>query len=138
MIISFSHKFVFVKTNKTAGSSFEGLLSHYLNSDDWVTSAQSREEDYRNTAIKSTKVHYLNGKNAARAVASTSMHASSLLNRNFQKQKIFKLWNPAKSIQSIGLFIPMEKAKTDSKNSKEIESVASTGSNQGKVSRSYR
>ena len=64
MIISFSHKFVFVKTNKTAGSSFEGLLSHYLNSDDWVTSAQSREEDYRKTALKGTKVHYLNGKNA--------------------------------------------------------------------------
>ena len=64
MIISNSHKFVFVKTNKTAGSSFEGLLSHYLNTGDWVTRAQKQEEQHRAAAIIANKINYLNGKNA--------------------------------------------------------------------------
>ena len=62
VIISHSHKFVFVKTNKTAGSSFEGLLSHYLNADDWATRAQKKEEEYRTAALNGNSINYLNGK----------------------------------------------------------------------------
>ena len=61
LIISHSHKFVFVKTNKTAGSSFEGLLSHYLNAGDWATRAQRAEEEYRAEAFNINSINYLNG-----------------------------------------------------------------------------
>lgn len=37
MIISHYHKFVFVKTNKTAGSSLEALLTQYLQPGDMIT-----------------------------------------------------------------------------------------------------
>ena len=64
MIISNAHKFIFIKTNKTAGSSFEGLLSHYLKAGDWVTKAQREEEEYRTAALKGAKVQYFDGKGA--------------------------------------------------------------------------
>lgn len=37
MIVSFEHNFIFLKTTKTAGTSFEIALSKYLNSDDIIT-----------------------------------------------------------------------------------------------------
>jgi hypothetical protein len=47
MIISHHHRFVFVKTNKTAGSSFEILLSEILGPDDIATKLNPSEEALR-------------------------------------------------------------------------------------------
>jgi hypothetical protein len=47
MIISHRHRFVFVKTNKTAGSSFEILLSDILGPDDIATKLEAAEEKLR-------------------------------------------------------------------------------------------
>ena len=61
MIISNSQKFVFVKTNKTAGSSIEGLLSSCLQSDDLVTRLPSDEEPIRLKFVASGSLKYLKG-----------------------------------------------------------------------------
>jgi len=62
MIISHSRKFVFVKTNKTAGSSFEGLLCHYLSDHDLITAIRLPEEkEYVGNALHQKNVHFLNG-----------------------------------------------------------------------------
>ena len=62
MIISHSRKFVFVKTNKTAGSSFEGLLCHYLSDHDLITAIRLPEEkEYVSNALYKKNVHFLNG-----------------------------------------------------------------------------
>lgn len=62
MIISHSRKFVFVKTNKTAGSSFEGLLCHYLSDHDLITAIRLAEEkEYVRNALHTKNVHFLNG-----------------------------------------------------------------------------
>jgi len=47
MIISHRHHFIFVKTNKTAGSSFEILLSNILGPDDIATKLSDAEETLR-------------------------------------------------------------------------------------------
>ena len=62
MIICHSRKFVFVKTNKTAGSSFEGLLCHYLADNDMITAINLKvERDYINTILEEKNVVRLNG-----------------------------------------------------------------------------
>jgi hypothetical protein len=65
MIISFSKKFVFVKTNKTAGSSFQALLTHHLESVDWMTAVQAGEDALIQTILKEKSIHYLNGPRAS-------------------------------------------------------------------------
>lgn len=45
MIVSHKHKFIFLKTTKTAGSSFEIALSKYCGPDDIITPQNPREEE---------------------------------------------------------------------------------------------
>ena len=47
MIISHSHKFIFVKPRKVAGTTIELRLSPYLESGDWATPIEPREEHLR-------------------------------------------------------------------------------------------
>jgi len=47
MIISHKHKFIFIKTRKTAGSSFELMLSAICGPDDILTPLSSEEEKVR-------------------------------------------------------------------------------------------
>lgn len=62
MIICHSQKFIFVKTNKTAGSSFEGLLCHHLMGNDMITAINLKEEkNYINTILKERNILLLNG-----------------------------------------------------------------------------
>ena len=58
MIISHHHKFVFVKTSKTAGTSIEWLLSLALKDGDCLTTIP--EEKQRKTLLGSKKLVYLN------------------------------------------------------------------------------
>lgn len=62
VIISHSRKFIFVKTNKTAGSSFEGLLCHYLSDHDLITAIRlPEEEQYITNALHGKNIRFLNG-----------------------------------------------------------------------------
>ena len=62
MIICHSKKFVFVKTNKTAGSSFEALLCHYLSDNDLITAINLPEErQYIDSVLNGKNVRLLNG-----------------------------------------------------------------------------
>lgn len=47
MIISHTHKLIFFKTKKTAGTSFEIALSKFLGNDDVVTPIASKDEEIR-------------------------------------------------------------------------------------------
>jgi hypothetical protein len=47
MIISHQYKFIFIKTNKTAGTSVEVALSKYCNNDDIVTPISDKDEKIR-------------------------------------------------------------------------------------------
>jgi len=47
MIISHKHKFIFIKTRKTAGSSFELMLSTICGPDDVLTPLSPEEETIR-------------------------------------------------------------------------------------------
>ena len=47
MIISHKHKFIFLKTEKTAGTSFEIALSSICGSDDIITPISPKDEAYR-------------------------------------------------------------------------------------------
>lgn len=48
MIISHEHKFIFIKTNKTAGTSVEIALSKFLGPNDIVTKISPIDEETRN------------------------------------------------------------------------------------------
>jgi len=47
MIISHEHKFIFIKTNKTAGTSIEIALSKYCGSNDIITPISDEDEEIR-------------------------------------------------------------------------------------------
>ena len=47
MIISHEHKFIFIKTNKTAGTSFEIALSRFCGPDDVITPISAQDEVMR-------------------------------------------------------------------------------------------
>tara|TARA_B100000524_G_scaffold57554_1_gene26723 strand:+ start:36 stop:767 length:732 start_codon:yes stop_codon:yes gene_type:complete len=65
VIICHSKKFVFVKTNKTAGSSFEGLLCRHLADGDYLTAIPLKEEkQYIDKVTSGTKIQFLNGPNS--------------------------------------------------------------------------
>jgi hypothetical protein len=59
MIISHAHKFVFVKTNKTAGSSIEVALSKYLKDGDVVSSLFPEEEKKRSQLIDGKALQFV-------------------------------------------------------------------------------
>ena len=47
MILSHKHKFIFIKTNKTAGTSVEIALSKFCGSDDIITKISEKDEETR-------------------------------------------------------------------------------------------
>lgn len=47
MIISHKHRFIFLKTNKTAGTSLEIALSEFCGTDDIITPISSADESIR-------------------------------------------------------------------------------------------
>lgn len=49
MLISHQHKFIFIKTKKTAGTSLEIALSKYLGADDVITPISPEDQHIRNT-----------------------------------------------------------------------------------------
>jgi len=65
MIISHHHKFVFIKTSKTAGTSIEWLLSMALKDGDCLT--RIPEEKERSSLIKTSKLVYLDDTHGIRS-----------------------------------------------------------------------
>ncbi|MGV7221974.1 MAG: sulfotransferase family 2 domain-containing protein [Nitrospinales bacterium] len=59
MIISHKHKFIFIKTPKTAGTSIEIALSKYTGIDDVITKLTSKGEELRNSLGYSGKQNYI-------------------------------------------------------------------------------
>jgi hypothetical protein len=57
MIISHEHKFIFLKTRKTAGSSIELALSHFCGSTDIVTPLSPHEETLRPVGPQNWRMH---------------------------------------------------------------------------------
>jgi len=53
MIISHQHKFIFIKTRKTAGSSIEKYLTNYLGPDDICTGSEQDGTPRKNTTVTS-------------------------------------------------------------------------------------
>lgn len=51
MIISHKHKFIFIKTKKTAGTSIEIALSSICDADDIITRISSEDEKTRKTRL---------------------------------------------------------------------------------------
>ena len=65
MIISHFHKFVFVKTNKTAGSSLEDLLMRSLMPGDLITTGTTNEEEgSKLEKLKGRDILFLDGEKA--------------------------------------------------------------------------
>ena len=50
MILSHKHQFIFIKTNKTAGTSIEIALSSICGEDDIITPIHSSDEEFRRRA----------------------------------------------------------------------------------------
>lgn len=63
MIISHKHKFIFIKTKKTAGTSIEILLSKYCGEDDIITPISPEDELIRKELQYRTAQNYLIEKN---------------------------------------------------------------------------
>lgn len=59
MIISHKHKFIFVKTRKTAGTSVEIALSRHLGPDDIITPISPDDEKLRAERCDLGPQHYL-------------------------------------------------------------------------------
>lgn len=60
MIISHKHKYIFLKTNKTAGTSVEIVLSRYCGKDDVITPISPEDEEIRrNLGYRGPQNYYL-------------------------------------------------------------------------------
>ena len=61
-IISHSKKFIFVKTNKTAGTSVEIALSKYCDENDIITQITMNDEKFREKLGYRGQQNHMNGK----------------------------------------------------------------------------
>lgn len=75
MIVSFKHRFIFIKTRKTAGTSIEIALSKYCGPDDILTPFRPEDERIR------TKLGYRGPQNYREADFFNHMHASQVRER---------------------------------------------------------
>lgn len=57
MIVSFKHKFIFIKTRKTAGSSIEGFLRQFLGPDDIASGLPKENYGALNTRLSGHTAH---------------------------------------------------------------------------------
>ena len=68
MIISHAHKFIFLKTNKTAGTSIEIALSKFCGPSDIITPISPEDEEMRR------KLGYLGSQNYVLPISSYSVY----------------------------------------------------------------
>ena len=118
ILISHTHKFVFVKTTKTAGSSLEALLTDYLKEGDRITTRlelkQDKEEKKR---LKARGMKFIR-KTAFDSVALTPHSPlwarTCCLSRN---KKLLFFWPLTQPIQSHNVIFSTNKLNTTWKNS---------------------
>lgn len=80
MIISHKHKFIFIKTKKTAGTSIEILLSKYCGEDDIITPISDEDELIRKKLKHRTAQNYLIEKDGKTIELYNHMSAEEILN----------------------------------------------------------
>ncbi|MFK7818556.1 MAG: sulfotransferase family 2 domain-containing protein [Planctomycetaceae bacterium] len=97
MIISHRHKFIFIKTNKTAGTSVEIALSKYCGPDDIITPISKKDEPKRQAAGGLGPQNYL---------APVSSYRVADIGRLFQgrrKKRFYNHISATEVVDAIGL-----------------------------------
>ena len=79
MIVSHAHKFIFIKTKKTAGTAIEAALSELCGPDDVITPYRAESEGARKGRGPAEFPHRASEKAAAEAVAEAARPPRTLL-----------------------------------------------------------
>ena len=83
MIISHRHKFIFLKTNKTAGTSVEIALSKFCGPDDIITPISPEDEEMR------AQLGYLGPQNYVLPISSYGVYAAVRMLIKREKQQFY-------------------------------------------------